>query len=92
MVTEAEHKDADRLISWLVDRIAHELRVAPETIGLDEAFFNIGLNSLQTLIISQELSEFVGDKELSPSLFWDYPTIHKLAAHLAELPAVSARA
>ena len=76
----------DTIIDWLVERIARERKVAPDSIALDEAFFNIGLNSLQTLLISTELGEFLGMEEFNPSLFWDYPTIQKLAAHLAEPP------
>ncbi len=82
--------DADGITEWLVGRIAGELKVAPETIPLDETFFNVGLNSLNTLIISGELSDFLGIEEFSPSLFWDYPTIQKLAEHLAELPQPTA--
>jgi acyl carrier protein len=75
----------DAISAWLVDRIAREMNVAPETISLDETFSNLGLNSLKTLIITGNLGEFLGTEELTPSLFWDYPTVQKLAEHLTEL-------
>jgi acyl carrier protein len=78
--------DADTLIDWLVEHIARQLKLVPDSIPLNEAFFDIGLNSLDTLIISSELGEFLGIGEFNPSLFWDYPTIDKLAEHLAKLP------
>lgn len=82
---------ADAISAWLADRIAGEMNVAPETISLDETFSNLGLNSLKTLIITGELGEFLGVEELNPALFWDYPTIQKLAEHLTGLVKGTAR-
>jgi acyl carrier protein len=75
----------DTISAWLVDRIAGEMNVAPETISLDETFSNLGLNSLKTLIITGDLGEFLGAEELAPALFWDYPTVQRLAEHLTGL-------
>ena len=72
----------DAISAWLVDRIASEMNVEPETISLDETFSNLGLDSLKTLIITAKLGEFLGAEELKPALLWDYPTIQKLAEHL----------
>jgi acyl carrier protein len=78
----ASDQCVDAISGWLVDRIAREMNVAPETVSLDETFSNLGLNSIKTLIITGNLGEFLGAEELNPSLFWDYPTIQKLAEHL----------
>jgi acyl carrier protein len=75
---------AEEISDWLVDRIATERNMEPEAVPLDEAFFAIGLNSLDTLLINNDLADFLELEELSPSLFWDYPSIEKLSAHLAE--------
>lgn len=80
-----ERRNIDEIAGWLANRIATEMKVAPETIPPDETFYNIGLNSLNTLIISGELAEYLGLEEFNPSMFWDYPTIEKLAGHLSEL-------
>lgn len=90
-MTEPESYSVDAICDWLVARIATELKIAPEAVPLDEAFFNIGLNSLNTLIISTELSEFLNVDELNPTLFWDYPSIQKLSEHLAESLAGAAQ-
>lgn len=76
---------AEEISDWLVQRIATERNMEPEAVPLDEAFFSIGLNSLDTLLINNDLSDFLGLEELSPSLFWDYPSIEKLSAYLAEM-------
>ena len=75
----------DAISAWLVDRIASEMNVEPETISLDETFSNLGLDSLKTLVITAKLGEFLGAEELNPALLWDYPTIQKLAEHLTGL-------
>jgi acyl carrier protein len=81
----------EEIVDWLVDRIAKEMKVAPNELILDETFFNIGMNSLSTLIISGELAEFLELEEFNPSMFWDYPSIQKLAEHLTEsLPTARA--
>jgi acyl carrier protein len=75
----------DAISAWLVDRIASEMNIEPETISLDETFSNLGLDSLKTLVITAKLGEFLGAEELNPALLWDYPTIQKLAEHLTGL-------
>jgi hypothetical protein len=79
-------QDMDAIVAWLVDRIASELKVAPETISVDEAFANLGLSSLQILLVTGDLGEYLGIDDMEVSLFWNYPTILKLADHLVGLP------
>lgn len=79
--------DQDTIVRWLVEHVGAELKVDPESLPHDRAFFELGLNSLNTLVISGELAEFLGGDDLSPSLFWDYPTIEKLANHLSHASA-----
>jgi len=82
----------DAIIEWLVEHVAREVKIAPDGISVDEAFFDIGLNSLSTLIVSGELGEFLGYEDFNPTLFWDYPTIRKLAGYLASQPLAAAEA
>lgn len=88
-MTDSGVHDEDAITEWLVEHVARELKLAPDSISVDEAFFDLGLNSLNTLIVSGELGEFLGCEDFNPTLFWDYPTIRKLAEHLAA-PAVAA--
>lgn len=84
-MAETSDYRVDAISAWLVDRIASEMNVEPETISLDETFSNLGLDSLKTLVITAKLGEFLGAEELNPALLWDYPTIQKLAEHLTGL-------
>ncbi len=81
-MSEIQTRSVDSVVDWLVDIIARERRVALDTISPDETFANLGLNSLQILIITEELADFLGVEHLDASLLWDYPTIVKLAEHL----------
>lgn len=87
-MTQGSEHDARQIEDWLIDRIATEVDTQPDSLPLDRSFFELGLNSLNTLVISGDLAEFLRMQQLEPSLFWDYPTISKLAEHLASLPAV----
>lgn len=71
--------------AWLITRVAKELGVAEERIKPDEEFANLGLGSRQAILITGELEDLLRREELDPSLLWDFPTIDKLARHLAEL-------
>jgi acyl carrier protein len=81
-MSEQSRRNVDDLMNWLVDRIAAELQTPAEKISVEESFSNLGMTSLQTLLVTGDLGEHLGVEELEPSLFWDYPTIQKLADHL----------
>ncbi len=73
----------DDIRSWLVETIAATLNVPALKIGTDEEFTNLGLGSRQAILITGDLETFLNRDELDPALLWDYPTIDKLARHLA---------
>ncbi len=75
-------KQATDIQDWLVNWIAYELSFSPEEIDLQEPFVNFGLSSRQAVFMAGELEDFL-KQTLDPRLAWDYPTIEKLADHLA---------
>ena len=75
MRTEGEIRD------WLVSAIARTSRLPAGQIDPARTFDTFGLNSLQAVTLSGDLEEWYG-QELSPTLFWDYPTIDRLVAYL----------
>ncbi|MCT8350882.1 non-ribosomal peptide synthetase [Photorhabdus kayaii] len=52
------------------------------TVGLDDAFFNIGGNSLALMQIHAQLVQLPGCGALAPSDLFRFPTIRKLANYL----------
>src|SRR5712692_7759457 len=81
----------DAIRAWLVAKLSELLDVTPESIDLRESFTSYGLGSLQAVIISGELGDWLGRK-LSPTLAYDYPNVEVLARYLAEELAVGNRA
>ncbi len=67
---------------WLIMHIAELLNISPGTINIHEKFSAYGLSSIDSVILSGELEEFLG-RRLSPTLVYDYPNIVSLADHLA---------
>jgi acyl-CoA synthetase (AMP-forming)/AMP-acid ligase II/acyl carrier protein len=67
--------------SFLCRRLASQLGVSADSLDSRTPFQELGLDSAGALTILGELEGWVG-RPLSPTLFWNYPTIADLAAHL----------
>ena len=71
---------------WLTNRISQRMGISPQHIGVKVPFTSLGLTSLAAVQIAGELEVCLGEP-VSPTLVYDYPTIEKLARHLAGLDA-----
>jgi acyl carrier protein len=80
----SEKLDASAIERWLLAKVAEELLVEPSRIDPTVELSKLGLDSAQAVVLSGDLSRFVGIK-LAATLVWDYPTIGELAAHVATL-------
>ncbi|WP_414561748.1 MULTISPECIES: beta-ketoacyl synthase N-terminal-like domain-containing protein [unclassified Anabaena] len=83
-----ESPKKEEITAWLVAKVAEQLQISPQEIDIDEPLAQYGLGSLAAVRISGELQEWL-EKELSPTLLYDYPTIQALAAYLAGVEPVS---
>jgi acyl carrier protein len=68
--------------AWIVGWLAKELRIDAATIDPREPLVNFGLGSRQAILLSGDLSDWLG-LDLDPSLAWEHPTIERLAAFVA---------
>jgi acyl transferase domain-containing protein len=68
---------------WLISKLAEELEIDPREIDVREPFSSYGLSSVLAVSLSGDLEDWLG-RSLSPTLFFDYPTIEALASQLAE--------
>jgi acyl carrier protein len=75
-------KTCQEIESWMVSYLAKELKVRPEQIPLDQTLTDLGLTSRQAVFLSGELEEYTG-QPVDPAIAWEYPTIRRLADHLA---------
>src|SRR5215510_16601225 len=91
-VTEPPTEDAIR--RWLIANIASVVNMDPAQIDVTQTFDNYGMDSLQAVSLSGDLEIWL-QREISPTVVWDYPTVEQLARHLSQncanggMPAIS---
>src|SRR5258706_1678964 len=68
--------------NWLGAKLAALLDAVPSAIDPSEPFASYGLESVDVVGLSGELEEWL-ERELPPTLLYDYPNIKSLAHHLA---------
>src|SRR5471030_1812460 len=79
--TEPPTEEAIR--TWLVTNIANVVNMDPSRIDARQTFDNYGLDSLQAVSLSGDLETWL-NREISPTVVWDYPTVEQLARHLSD--------
>ncbi|EDX72645.1 AMP-binding enzyme domain protein [Coleofasciculus chthonoplastes PCC 7420] len=72
----------ETLENWLISRLATVLNIDPEEIDPEESFAQYGLDSSVALEITGEL-EVLLERELEPTLFWEYTNIESLTEYLS---------
>ena len=73
---------AEAIVFWFKTYLGQVLRISPAQVGDNERFRSLGLDSLGAGAMLAELSAQLG-RPLSPTLAWEFPTISRLALHLA---------
>jgi acyl carrier protein len=71
----------DDLRSWLTARLAQSLGCGVEEIDPHLSFPRMGLDSLRAFSITGDLAQRL-QRDLSPTLLWEFPTVHELACYL----------
>jgi len=85
-VQEDGHKNqptAVEIQAWLISYMAELLEIKSDELDVTIPFDRYGLDSSIAVGMSGDLEEWL-QKELDPTLLYDYPTIESLAKHLAE--------
>ena len=67
---------------FLIGRVAAYARLPAGEVDPDATFESFGLGSRDAVSITGELEEWL-NREVPPTLPWEYPTIAALARHLA---------
>ncbi|MCG6137934.1 MAG: AMP-binding protein [Nostoc sp. LLA-1] len=71
------------IITWLKTHLAMHLNISPDEINMHVPLADYGLDSSISVSITAELSEWLSC-ELSPTLFWEAPTLEILAQYLTD--------
>ncbi|WP_409468104.1 acyl carrier protein [Streptomyces sp. HC307] len=86
------HPDhAPGLEVWLAERVAFHLHRSPDEIDPDTPLADYGIDSVAAISICGEIEERFRIA-VSPTIAYDFPTVHAISDHLAErLAAKDAR-
>ena len=76
--------------NWLAVRLAAELREPLESIDQRRPFSDLGLDSLQAVMLTGDLADWLGCR-LPPTLLEEHPDIESLSRYLSVLRDVSVR-
>jgi acyl transferase domain-containing protein/acyl carrier protein len=69
--------------SALIQAISRQLKIKPEEIGVDLQLGEFGFDSIRLTEFGSYLNR-IYDLELTPAVFFEYPTVHRLAEHLLQ--------
>ncbi len=72
----------EEIQTHLKTSLAQYLSIAPEAIDPEQAFSDLGFDSLQAVRFSGELEDWLKIK-LPPTLLWEFPNVNELAEKLA---------
>ncbi|MFC9257350.1 acyl carrier protein [Amycolatopsis thailandensis] len=77
---------AEKIQSWLVERVAHYAMIPAEEIEFDVPLANYGLDSVYAFALCGDIEDTLG-LLVEPILLWDVDTVAALTTHLTEMAA-----
>ncbi len=72
----------EEIRDWLVARVAKLAGMDAARIETTEALQTYGVSSVRLIEMSGDLEDWLGTT-IDPAIFWEFPTIDGMAAHLA---------
>jgi acyl carrier protein len=78
-----EKYSQEEIEEWITIHISELKEIGSHEVEKDVPFYSYSLDSSDAINMAGDLEEWLG-KELNATLFYDYPTITILAAHLSE--------
>ena len=74
-------KNREAVRSWLITRVFAEGGIDEQLIDDKQPFTRYGLNSMQVVTLSGELENYL-ERKISPTIFWEHPTLELLLQEL----------
>ncbi|MBV9229928.1 MAG: AMP-binding protein [Chloroflexi bacterium] len=78
-------RTAAAIQAWLVSEISQRLKVSPRDVDVRMPFAYYGMDSAQAISLAADMEEWL-ERELAPTLIYDYPNIEALSHYLAGEP------
>lgn len=76
-------KSADEIRFWVVSYLSDLLEIDADDVDVTIPFDRYGLDSSAAVGLTGELEDWL-DKEVPPTLLYDYPTIEALVEYLSK--------
>jgi polyketide synthase 12 len=81
---------ADDIQDWIVQKLSKQMRIDREEIDLDVPLVELGLDSMQLVVLVGDLEDWLGIK-FSENPLIEHPTMKLLSQYLADLASGSQR-
>lgn len=78
----------EELETWLIAHIATRLKVPKESVDPVRPLEEYGFDSLEAVALTGEI-ELLLDRQIDPTIIWDYPSVRAVAAYLAQEPSTA---
>lgn len=82
MLASGRHASAEQIETWLITALAACLQRPAAEVDPEAAFADQGLDSVSAVSLSGDLGSWLG-RNVEATMAWDFPSIRKLAVHLA---------
>jgi len=80
--TENHHGENDSIETRLREWVAQRMGMLVQEVSPDKPFADFGLDSVVALELAERLEKWLS-RPVSATVFWDFPTISALSAHLS---------
>jgi amino acid adenylation domain-containing protein len=77
-----DERGAEEIAAWFVSQLSQELGISPQEIDTSLSFAHYGLDSVRAIRLTAALETWL-QRELSPTVAYEYPTIDLLSKQLA---------
>ncbi|NEQ49334.1 MAG: acyl carrier protein [Leptolyngbya sp. SIO3F4] len=74
----------DNIQNWMIMYLANLLMIAPDDVDPTVTFDSYGLDSSAAIGMTGDLEDWL-KHQVDPTVLYDYPAIHALATHLADV-------
>lgn len=77
----------DAASNWIIAYLSSHLMIDRSSIEMNVILTEYGLDSIQAVIMSDEIGELI-QREVSPTILYEYPTVDLLAAFMVKMSGV----
>jgi acyl carrier protein len=78
-----QFRSEQQIAAWMTAYLAEKLKVDPSRVDPRRTFVELGIDSLAAVVMTGDLSEWVGF-DVEPSQLFEFPTVEQLSARVCQ--------